>query len=207
MSGPAKGEKVLLNVTNEARRRVVVGLSWDPRVGNSMMDKLNRVRGVNSGTFDLDLSCYAFDEDGHFQSHVDGSPEYSIDGSEKIYHSGDSQDGSGEGDDEQISVELAGMPPHITQIIFLVDIGSAHSFGDVDEPTVRIADAHNNQDFLSIRLDTKEGKHYTACVFCRIVRDENNYDAWYLHNISEFVDMSQIEDWSEALFKYCDKKS
>ena len=207
MSAPAKGEKVLLNVTQEARRRVVIGLSWDPREDASMVDKLNRMRGVNSGTFDLDLSCFAFDEEGHFQFHIDGTAENSIDGSEKIYHSGDSQDGSGDGDDEQISVELLDLPAHINQIIFLVDIGSAHSFGDVDEPTVRIADAHNDKDFLSVRLDTKEGKHYTACAFCRIVRDRNDYDIWYLHNISEFIDMSQIEDWSEALFKYCDKNS
>lgn len=207
MSFPEKGQKVLLNVTPEARRRIVVGLSWDPRNEAGMMDKLNQMRGVNTGTFDLDLSCFAFDEEGFFLFDIDGNVGNTMDESEKIYHSGDNVDGSGDGDDEHISVELLDLPLHIKQIIFLVDIGSAHSFGDVDEPTVRIADGMTNKDLLSSRLDTKEGKHFTACAFCRIVRDDADDNKWYLHNISEFIDMSEVEDWSATLFKYCDKKS
>lgn len=205
MSFPEIGQIVPLNVTQEARRRVVVGLSWDPREDSTMSDRLNMMRGINSTTYDLDLSCFAYDDQGHFLFDVDGSVGNTIDDSGKVYHSGDNVDGSGEGDDEQVSVELLDMPIEVHQIVFLVDIGSAHAFEDVFEPTVRIADGMTNNDFINVRLDKNGGKNYTACVFARIVRSKDNPDVWNLHHITKFVDMSTIDDWSEALFEYCDK--
>ncbi len=201
---PAVGEKVKLEVTQEARHRVICGIGWDPKEESAgVKDKLNEMRGINSATFDLDLSCYIYDDEGNFMDCVTGEEGSTIDRSEKIYHSGDSVDGEGDGDDEDISIELLDLPDYVHQIIFLVDIGSAHSFNDTLDPEARIYDAYSGNELLKIRLDEGKNGDMTACVFARIYRDGKG--GWMLENISKYLDLNDIEDWAQYLYQFCDK--
>jgi len=204
MSFPGVGEKVVLEYTKEAKHRVICGIGWDPKTEDgNIKDKLNDMRGINTYTYDLDLSCFMFDEEGNFMGSVTGEDGATIDASGKIYHSGDSVDGEGDGDDEDLSVELADIPDHIQQVIFVVDIGSAHSFNDVLDPEIRLFDAFSNKEMLKSELSLGRNGEMTACVFAKIYRDKNGQ--WMLHNISHFLDLNDIEDWSQYLYQFCEK--
>lgn len=102
---------------------ITVGLGWD----------------VDQGEVDLDVSAVLLDargEDveavffGHLESIHNG-----------IVHSGDNLTGDGDGDDEQIQVDLNRIQPHVQQVFFVVNIYSANrSFKQVAKPYCRIVD-------------------------------------------------------------------
>jgi len=102
---------------------VTVGLGWD----------------VDQGEVDLDVSAVLLDargEDveavffGHLESIKNG-----------IVHSGDNLTGDGDGDDEQIQVDLNQIQPHVQQVFFVVNIYSANrSFRQVAQPYCRVVD-------------------------------------------------------------------
>ncbi|CAK9048743.1 unnamed protein product [Durusdinium trenchii] len=102
---------------------ITVGLGWD----------------VDQGEVDLDVSAVLLNdraEDveavffGHLESIQNG-----------IVHSGDNLTGDGDGDDEQIQVDLNRIQPHVQQVFFVVNIYSANrSFRQVARPYCRIVD-------------------------------------------------------------------
>ena len=117
-----KGEKGPLNVTKEARHRVFVGLGWDPNEETGLIDKAKALVKGQELHHDLDLSAYVFDADARMISHICAESGRHTDQTGKIYHSGDNIEGLGDGDDEQISVELKDLDPLIAHIIFTASI-------------------------------------------------------------------------------------
>jgi len=180
---PGKGETVPLFVTQQAKRRVICGLQWD-----SLNDK--------KYAFDLDLACILFDADKECVDGVSGKPDETIDQSGAVYHTGDDTTGAGEGDDEQVSIELLNLPEEVQTVVFLVEIQSNHGFADIRNPIVRIADGMTDRSQLHVSL---EGGDNTACVFASISRRN---DGWLLHYIGDYIKGGDIEDWVEKLQEY-----
>lgn len=178
---PKAGEHAPLFVTKQARHRVLCGLRWDP--------------ATEGGVFDLDLSCALFDADGDFIEAVSGPS--AIDSSGAVYHSGDDTSGDGHLDDEDISVELLNLPDHVQHIVFLLEVRSNHSFGDIRNPEARIADGMTDNDQILTRLDG--GGDANACVFARIYRKNGN---WMLHHIGAYLRRDSVEDWVAKLREY-----
>ncbi|WP_328551453.1 MULTISPECIES: TerD family protein [unclassified Streptomyces] len=91
-----------------------IGVSWDPTAGSSggVMGKLR----LKSGT-DLDLIAVAMH--GADPVRLAGLDSLDPMGNGSLIHSGDNQNGHGDGDDETVSVEFARVPPHITSIVFV----------------------------------------------------------------------------------------
>ena len=112
-----KGEHAPLNVTQEARHRVFVGLGWDPKDDVTLMDKAKELVGGVKAHHDLDLLCYLYTKNHTFIETIAGQGRNSTQGG-KIYHSGDNIEGLGEGDDEQVSAELKDLDEDIHHIIF-----------------------------------------------------------------------------------------
>lgn len=193
---PARGEKVPLYYTREARHRIVCGLSWDARGEKATREDRRAERGGhNATTYDLDLTCLMFDADGAYLDYVTGNR--AIDESGAVYHSGDDTTGAGGGDDEQVSVELLRVPEDVSHIVFVAEVKSLHRLGDIGNPTIRIADGKTDRNQLTARLD--EGGDNNACIFARIVR---NGDSWDLHYIGAYVNTADIEDWVEPISDY-----
>jgi len=126
---------------------VTVGLGWDPRAGFGAI-------------FDLDASAIILgsnkralsDSDFIFYSNLT-SPTGAV------VHTGDNIDGEGEGDDEQIIVDLSLLPPAAISIVVIVSIDEAISrgqnFGVVDNAFIRIV---NNTDGAELaRFDLTDG--------------------------------------------------
>jgi tellurium resistance protein TerD len=105
-----KGGNVSLSKAAPGLSAVVVGLGWDPR--------------TTTGTdFDLDASALVVDAGGKVlsdQHFVFFNNLKSPDGA--VEHTGDNLTGEGEGDDEQIKVNLGAVPAEGDKIVFAVSI-------------------------------------------------------------------------------------
>lgn len=193
------GEKSPLLHKTEARQRIIAGVSWDARE-EKKVGLFKRAKGDSQ--HDLDIQCYIYNKDKEFLDFVGAEAQDSMDQSETIYHSGDDQNGTGEGDDEFISAELAKMPRAIHGVVFMVEIQSNHFFSHVDAPFARLADGFDNTNLIEMPIDGDLASRSQAFVMCALNRDSSSPTGWRAHNISEFPNVSQIEDWSVYLAQY-----
>lgn len=190
------GDIVPLQYSPEARQRVLVALNWDARADRAGL--IERVKGVghNVVTYDMDLACVMYDREGKFVDGVSGRPEEATDQTGKIYHSGDDTTGTGDMDDESISVELKDLPDYIHHIIFVAEMQSKHDFNDVDQPHIRLADGKTDESQFVAHLSGP----YTAYIFGRIFRAADGQ--WMFHYIGENVKGDEIADWVDHLQNY-----
>lgn len=184
---PEKGQIVPLFYTKKAQHRILCGLMWD-----------KSGEGKKAGSIaDLDLTCILYDSAGRYIGDVSSEAIRSIDKSGAVYHSGDDATGDGKGDDETISIELVKLPDSIHHAVFVVDMKTNHTFGQILNPGIRIADGMTNQNQLDVRLNG--GGSNNAYIFARLTK---NGDTWMLHYIGRFIDTSTVSDWSEAIGPY-----
>lgn len=158
----SKGGNVSLTKEAPGLTAVAVGLGWDAR--------------TTTGTdFDLDASAIALGtnkkvlSDQHF---VYFNNLRSPDGS--IEHTGDNLTGEGEGDDEVINVDLAGVPPEIDSIVFPVSIYDAdarsQSFGQVRNAYIRVVNRAGGAEIARYDL-SEDASTETAMVFGELYRN------------------------------------
>jgi tellurium resistance protein TerD len=118
----SKGGNVSLSKEAPGLTAVLVGLGWD-------------VRTTTGTDFDLDASALLLDASGKVvsdQHFVFYNNLKSPDGS--VEHTGDNLTGEGEGDDESIKVNLAGVPAEVDKIVFPVSIHDARTADRVLRP-------------------------------------------------------------------------
>ncbi len=190
---PKKGEAVPLHYTRQSRHRIVCGLSWDSPA--PVTD--SKGRKTTAAPYDLDLTCIMFDGSGEYIDYVTSQSDKTMDQSGAVYHTGDDTSGEGKGDDEQVSVELARLPEDVCHVVFIVEMKSQHSLGEVRNPKVRIADGMTDRTQLEAKLG--DAGEMSACIFARLVRKG---DGWQLHYIGEYVDADTIEDWTQPVAPY-----
>lgn len=196
-----KGKKVSLQHTHTGRERIVVAISWNEAkaVKVSVMDKL---RGNIPQQHDLDLSCFVFDNKGAYIDFVGPMAQDNLDHTGAIYHSGDDETGAGDGDDESISCELAGLPDETHHLFFLTEIRSDHTFGQVGETTMRLADGMTNKNLYELSMAVKDGKNARACVMLHIYREPQSATGWALHVVDDYPDITKVSSWGTYLTKY-----
>lgn len=140
-----KGQKVDLTKSKPGLSKLLVGLGWD----------VNRYDG--SSDFDLDASVFllagtgkVFD-DGDFVFY--GNLRHS---SGSVESTGDNRSGAGEGDDEQIKVDLSRVPTNIEKIAFVVTIYDAEmrrqNFGMVSNSYIRVVDQNSGHELIRFDL-------------------------------------------------------
>lgn len=141
----SKGQKVDLTKTNPGLKSIMVGLGWD-------------VNAFDTGAaFDLDASAFLLGENGQTPSEKEfifyGNLEHT---SGSVKHMGDNLTGSGEGDDEQIFVDLASVPSNISRIAFTVTIYDAdvrrQNFGQVSNAFIRIVNNETGEEIIRYDL-------------------------------------------------------
>jgi len=141
----SKGQKVSLTKDNPGFNNILVGLGWD-------------VNAFDSGTsFDLDASVFIADASGKCPTEKEfifyGNKEH-VSGAVK--HMGDNTTGEGEGDDEQIHIELSKVPANLEKIAFTVTIYEAEqrhqNFGQVSNAYIRILDEATNTELVRFDL-------------------------------------------------------
>lgn len=157
-----KGGNVSLSKEAPGLTAIIVGLGWDTR--------------TTDGTdFDLDASAILLNNtdkavsDQHF---VFFNNLKSPDGS--VEHTGDNLTGEGEGDDEQIKINLAGVPAEVEKIVFPVSIYDAESrsqsFGQVRNAFIRIVNQAGGTEIARYDL-SEDASTETAMVFGEVYRN------------------------------------
>lgn len=196
------GNKMSLLHTVKGRQRIIVAISWDERAKKTTV--FDHIRGTNQ-QHDLDLSCFVYDSHGEYIDYVGSMAQDSMDQTGAIYHSGDDATGSGGGDDEAISIELSGLPDDTTDLIFVTEIRSKHTFKDVHEPQVRVADSMTNKDLFNLALtQSPQNAERTAWVMARIYREPGSPTGWALQSIDEYPSLDEVSDWGSYLTRYLD---
>ncbi|MET7903722.1 TerD family protein [Streptomyces sp. NPDC005336] len=158
----SKGGNVSLTKEAPNLTAVVVGLGWDAR--------------TTTGTdFDLDASALLTNTEGKVssdQNFVFFNNLKSPDGS--VEHTGDNITGEGEGDDEQIKVNLAGVPAEVAKIVFPVSIYDAEtrqqSFGQVRNAFIRVVNQADGNELARYDL-SEDASTETAMVFGELYRN------------------------------------
>jgi len=157
----SKGGNVSLTKAAPGLASVVVGLGWD-------------LRTTTGADFDLDSSALLLDAsskvptDKHFVFFNNlTSPEGAVE------HLGDNLTGAGEGDDEQIKVNLAAVPADVEKIVFPVSIYDAEnrqqSFGQVRNAFIRVVNQAGEAEIARYDL-SEDASTETAMVFGELYR-------------------------------------
>jgi tellurium resistance protein TerD len=156
-----KGGNVNLSKEAPTLKKLVVGLGWDPRA-------------TDGAGFDLDGSAFLLKADGKVRSDSDFifyNNLKSTDGS--VTHMGDNTSGTGAGDDEKISIDLALVPADVEKITFGVTIHDAENrkqnFGMVSKAYIRCLDANGDKEIARYDL-SEDSSTETAMVFGEIYR-------------------------------------
>ncbi len=170
-----KGQKISLSKeAGGTLTKVVMGLGWDAVKKKSFLG----FGGGGGGDIDLDASCLMFDERGHLSDTVWFRQLKSHDGS--ITHTGDNRTGAGDGDDEQIIVDLSRVPPQVKSLVFTVNSFTGQSFSQVANAYCRIVDASRNAEIARYDLSV-QGSH-TAQIMAKVYRHNGE---WKMHAIGE----------------------
>ncbi len=162
-----KGQKVDLTKGNPSLKKILIGLGWDTNKYDGGYD------------FDLDAAAFLLGANGKVNSdddfvfynnlkHKSGSVE----------HMGDNLTGAGEGDDEEIKVDLSLVPANVDKIDFTVTIYDADArkqkFGQVENAYIRVVDDETGKEL--IRYDLGEDFSIeTAVVVGEIYRNKGEW--------------------------------
>lgn len=162
----AKGGNVSLSKEAPGLTTVIVGVGWD-------------VRATTGVDFDLDASALMIGRSGKVltdQHFVFFNNLTSPDGT--VEHTGDNLTGEGEGDDEQVRVDLAAMSPDVEKIIFPVTIYDAdarrQSFGQVANAFIRVVNADGNREITRFDL-SEDASTETAMIFGELYRHQGDW--------------------------------
>ena len=162
-----KGQKVSLTKGNPGLQNVVIGVGWD----------INQYD--TGGAFDLDSAAYMLGGNGKITRQEDfvffGNLTHP---SGAVQHMGDNLTGEGEGDDEQIRLDLAKIPENIERIAFTVTIYDAETrgqnFGQVSNAFVRIYNEANGEELLRYDL-AEDFSIETAVVFGELYKNNGEW--------------------------------
>ena len=156
-----KGGNVSLTKEAPSMNVALVGLGWDARV-------------TDGQAFDLDASVFLVGENGKVlsDSHfVFYNNTTSPDGA--VQHQGDNRTGEGDGDDEQVKIDLTKVAADVKKLVFAVTIHEADSrkqnFGMVSNSFMRVVNNDNGAE--SARFDLSEdASTETAMIFGELYR-------------------------------------
>lgn len=162
-----KGQKVNLTKDNPGLSKVVVGLGWD----------INQFD--TGGAFDLDAAAFLTGSSGK----VTGQDDFVFYGNLKhpsgaVEHMGDNLTGAGDGDDEQIKVDLSKVPAEIEKIVFTVTIYEAEArrqnFGQINNAFIRIYNELTGEEILRYDLG-EDFSIETAAVFGELYKNGSEW--------------------------------
>lgn len=177
-----KGQKIDLTKGNPGLTKILVGLGWDEaqkpgKTGKGFLGGL--LSGGTSQAIDCDASAVMLDQKekltrkerlvyfGNLQS-PDGS----------VKHSGDNRTGDGEGDDEQIQLDLSKVPSDVFKIVFVVNIYDCikrkQDFGLITNAFIRVVNPANGNELCRFNLsENYTGK--TGLIIAEVYRHNTEW--------------------------------
>ncbi len=165
----AKGQTVRLEKSGGGTlTKVTMGLGWDVRKAKGLMGMF----GGGGGDIDLDASCLLFDGGGRLVDQIWFQQLRSRDGS--IVHTGDNRTGAGDGDDEQIVVDLVSLPAEVQTLVFTVNSFTGDTFDRIENAYCRLVDTTTNSELA--RYDLTGAGNHTGQVMAKVTRGAGGWD-------------------------------
>lgn len=170
-----KGQKISLSkeAGGAGLTKIVMGLGWDAKKTKGFFGM-----GSKEQDIDLDASCVLFDEAKTPLDAVFFGQLTSKDGS--IRHTGDNRTGDGDGDDEQIIVDLSRIPANVKSIIFIVNSFTGQNFSEIENAFCRVVNATNNQEIARYNLSCN-GNH-TGMLMAKVYLHSGE---WKMHALGD----------------------
>lgn len=187
-----KGQSISLEKESPGLQKVMCGLGWD------VAKRPKGLFGVLSyaPNYDLDASVICLDANGRLSSNKDviyfGNLRHK---SGSIVHLGDNLTGAGEGDDEQITVDLQQIPPEIARLVFTVNIYSClargQDFSQINNAFVRLVDLSKTREIARYKLSGEQYQGMTGMIMAEIARQDGQ---WHLKAVGEGVRVKNLEE-------------
>jgi stress response protein SCP2 len=172
-----KGQRISLSKEAPGLTKLMCGLGWDvaKRSGGGTFSAFS-----NTQNYDLDASVICLNSNDKWTNQANviyfGNLSHS---SGAITHLGDNLTGAGDGDDEQILIDLSRIPPDITKLVFTVNIyhciARKQDFGQIQNAFVRLVNVSNNQELARYNLSGTEYMGMTGMIMAEIYKHNNEW--------------------------------
>lgn len=168
-----KGQKVSLTKENAGLSKIIVGLGWDeaPRSGGGFFAPKPKPIDCDASAIMLKGGKLCDNRDVVYFANLKHK-------SGTVQHMGDNLTGAGDGDDEQIVIDLARVPAEYDKIVIVVNIYQAFKrnqhFGMIRNAFIRLVDGRNNLEMCKYNL-TEDYSGMTAMVFGEVYRYNNEW--------------------------------
>ena len=194
----SKGQKINLSKQRSGLSKIMVGLGWDEVQQNSGF--LSSLFGAKPQDIDCDAFAILLGFDGKLLNHTTNIKECTVffnnlvwpNGS--IRHMGDNLTGAGEGDDEQIFVDLNNVPSNVGGIVFAVNIYDAFKrnqhFGMIRNAFIRVVDYDRQIELCKFNLNESYA-NMTALVAGAMIRTN---DGWEFHSDGQSARVESLVD-------------
>jgi tellurium resistance protein TerD len=168
-----KGQKLSLSKEAPGIKLLRIGLGWD-------------ARSTDGAPFDLDSSAILVAATGKVRSDEDFVFYGQLsDVAGSVVHQGDNLTGDGDGDDEQIVIDLTKVPADIERIVITASIYEGternQTFGQVRNAYVRVVNEDDGAEVTRYDL-SEDYDRETALVFAEVYR--NNAD-WKVNAVGQ----------------------
>lgn len=162
----SKGNVLDLTKQAPALKNCVLGGGWDMAVAGP--------------TADLDLAAFLIEDSGRVTQIPQDVIFFNNMSAPGIRLEGDNRTGEGDGDDEQIVVDLDAISPNISELVFIMTIDKAaerrQTFGQIKNAYVRLLDADDNdREVLNFNLSEDYGTS-TAMIACSLRRTTHGWE-------------------------------
>lgn len=162
----SKGGNVSLSKEAPGLTDLLIGLGWD-------------ARATDGQDFDLDASAFLLNASGKVRSDADFifyNQLKSDNGS--VEHMGDNRTGEGDGDDEEIVIQLNNVPADVVKIAIAVTIHEAdargQNFGQVSSAYIRCVNKNGGTEIAKYDL-SEDASVETAMIFGEVYRHNNDW--------------------------------
>lgn len=168
----SKGQRINLSKEVEGLSKIMVGLGWDAAKQSGGI--LDHLFGSTSYSIDCDASAITMGNGNKYRACI----YYGNLSEDNVYHHGDNLTGDGDGDDEQITVDLAHLSSEIERIVFVVNIYNCterkQDFGLIKNAYIRLVDESTGKEICKYNLsDDYAGK--TAMIFAEVYRNNGEW--------------------------------
>ncbi len=162
----SKGGNVSLSKEAPGIKAILLGLGWD-------------ARATDGQDFDLDAVAFILNANGKVRSDSDFIfYNNKVGANGAVQHQGDNRTGEGEGDDEQVMMNLEGFPTDAEKVVLAVTIHEGdtrgQNFGQVNNAFIRVVNADGNKEIARYDL-SEDASTETAMIFGEVYRRNNEW--------------------------------
>lgn len=174
-----KGQKIDLTKGNPGLSKIMVGLGWDEVAKSKSSGFFSSLLGGKPAEIDCDASAIMLDSQNKLKSKERLVYFGNLQSADKsVKHSGDNLTGGGEGDDEQINVDLSKVPSEVEKIVFVVNIYDCikrkQDFGHIANAFIRVVNPVNGQEFCRYNL-TENYSGKTSLIVAEVYRHTSEW--------------------------------